>query len=282
MGQRTATWSESRGERGRLSVRGKRHRGILDGGREVRHMPSFPQRDRIAVVAALVAPLAVSALLVPLRTTLSTADVALILVVVVVAVAANGHRPAGVLAAVSAAAWFDFFFTQPYQRFTITKSDDIRTAVLLLLVGVAVSQLAARARRLQVIAITDAGYLARIHATADLAQSAKSTAAVVDHVREELVDLLELRGCRFEYGTLLGHPPRLEQDGTVVVGHKVWDADRLGFPQEETELRVFANGRFLGRYLLQPSPETAPPLQARLVAVTLADQVGAALDTAGR
>ena len=33
-----------------------------------------------------------------------------------VAVAANGYRLAGVLAALSAAVWFDFFLTQPYQR----------------------------------------------------------------------------------------------------------------------------------------------------------------------
>jgi K+-sensing histidine kinase KdpD len=38
---------------------------------------------------------------------------ALVLVVAVVAVAAIGNRLAGALAAVSAAAWFDFFFTVP-------------------------------------------------------------------------------------------------------------------------------------------------------------------------
>ncbi|MFC5802602.1 hypothetical protein [Streptomyces formicae] len=41
---------------------------------------------------------------------------------------------------------------------------------------------------------------------------------VVEQVRRPLVDVLELRGCRFEYGALLGHPPRLEQDGGVVMG----------------------------------------------------------------
>ncbi|MGW1075993.1 DUF4118 domain-containing protein [Streptomyces sp. NPDC002537] len=246
-------------------------------------MPGYVRqhRDRIALVAALLAPLAVAAVLVPLRDTLSNTDVALVLVVIVVAVSANGHRPAGVLSAVSAAAWFDFFFTRPYERFAITKSADIRTAVLLLLVGVAVSQLAARARRLEVVAITDAGYLARLHATADLAQSTKSSAAVVDHVRGELVDLLTLRECRFEYGTLLGHPPRLEPDGSVVVGRRTWDVERHGLPAEEIELRAFGNGRFLGRFMLRPTPGVTPPLQARLVAVTLADQVGSALDTRG-
>ena len=74
----------------------------------------------------------------------------------------------------SAAAWFEFFFTLPDYRSTIRSSADIITAVLLLVVGVAVSQLAARARRLQVTAITDAGYLAQIHQTVSLTQTARS------------------------------------------------------------------------------------------------------------
>ncbi|MEV7907982.1 DUF4118 domain-containing protein [Streptomyces anulatus] len=244
-------------------------------------MPRYLNRDRIALVAALVAPPAVAAVLLPFRAGVPNTSVALVLVVIVVAVAANGNRLAGALAAVSAAVWFNFFFTRPYQRFAITTAADIQTAALLLVVGLAVSQLAARARRLQVVAITDAGYLAQIHDTAELAQSAKAPDTVVDHVTAQLTTLLNLRGCRFEYGTLIGHPPRLEQDGAVVWGHRHWDVDRLGLPGEEIELRTFGNGRFYGRFMLDPTPGTVPPLQARLVAVTLADQVGAALDTAG-
>ncbi|WP_248963320.1 DUF4118 domain-containing protein [Sphaerisporangium perillae] len=232
-------------------------------------------------MAALVVPLAVCAVLVPFRASIVNTNVALVLAAIVVAVAANGHRLAGALAAVSAAVWFDFFFTQPHHRLTIAKAADIQTAVLLLIVGLVVSQLAARARRMRVIAITDADYLARVHATAELAQSAKTPDVVVAHVTAQLTDLLGLRGCRFEYGTLIGHPPRLEQDGSVVWGHRRWDVDRLGLPEEEVELRTFGQGRFYGRYMMDPMPGTFPSLQARLVAVTLADQAGAALDTAG-
>jgi hypothetical protein len=153
--------------------------------------------------------------------------------------------------------------------------------VLLLVVGLIVSQLAARARRLKVVTVTDAEYLARIHGTADLAQSATSADAVVGHVREQLTELLGLRGCRFEYGTLLGRPPRLEQDGTVVVGRRRWDVDSGGWPDGEIELRAYGNGRYLGRYMLTPGPGPVPSLQARLVAVTLADQTGVALDITG-
>jgi len=234
-------------------------------------------RDRAAVVAAVLLPLAVAAVLLPLRSSWSNTNVALVMVVAVVGVAAIGNRLAGALAAVSAAAWFDFFFTLPYERFTIARADDARTAALLLVVGVAVSQLAARARRLKVIAITDARYLAQIHETYELAHTARSPDAVIDHVREQLTSLLDLAGCRFEYGSLLGHPPRLESDGRVMVGHHICDVEQSGLPREEIELRTFGNGQYYGRFMLRPKPASRPSLQARLVAVTLADQAGRAL-----
>lgn len=240
-----------------------------------------PTRDRLALAAGLVAPFLVALALVPLRTDLSRTNAALILVVVVVAVAALGSRTAGVLAALSAAAWFDFFLTRPYRTFDITAAADIGTAALLLMVGLVVSQLAARARRLEVITVTDAGYLTRIHATAELVQSARSADAVVDHVRGELTGLLGLRACRFEYGTLIGQPARLEQDGSLTAGRRHKAVDAGDWPEGDIELRAYGNGRYQGRFMLTPGPGGIPPLQARLVAVTLADQTGAALDTAG-
>ncbi|MGI5451766.1 DUF4118 domain-containing protein [Streptomyces sp. CA-249302] len=238
-------------------------------------------RDRLALPAGLAAPFLAALALVPLRTDFSHTNSALLLVVVVVAVAALGSRTAGVVAALSATAWFDFLLTRPYETFDITATADVETAVLLLVVGVIVSQLAAHARRLEVITVTDAAHLARVHRTADLAQSANSANTVVDHVRRELTDLLGLRACRFEYGTLLGQPPRLEKDGGVTVGRRSWDVDAAGWPEGEIELRAYGNGHYLGRFMLTPGPVPTPPLQARLVAVTLADQTGSALDTAG-
>jgi hypothetical protein len=243
-------------------------------------MPRYLSRDRLALAAAVLAPLAVAAALVPLRDRLSGTNAALVLVVVVVAVASNGDRAAGALSAVSAAAWFDFFLTRPYQRFTITSAADITTAVLLLVVGLAVSQLAARARRLRVVTITSADYLAQIQQTTQLVQSGGAANTVVNQVREQLIRILELRGCRFELGTLLGQHPRLEHDGEILIGRTRWDVDHQGLPTGDLELRVQAGSRYYGRFMLQPTPLTTPTLQARLVAVTLADQVGAAYNRA--
>ncbi|MFE4962835.1 hypothetical protein [Streptomyces sp. NPDC056660] len=143
--------------------------------------------------AGLALPFLAALVMVPFRTDLSHTNAALVLVVVVVAVAALGSRLAG-------AAHEHSFLTRPYETFGISATADIETAVLLL----------------AVVTVTDEGYLARIHTTADLVRSAKS-ADVVDHVRGELTGLLGLSGCRFEYGTLLGQPTRL---GTTSAGSR--------------------------------------------------------------
>ena len=240
-------------------------------------MTRYLTRDWAAIAAALIAPLAAAAILLPFRSSWPNTNVALLLVVVVVAVAALGNRVAGAIAAIGAAVWFDFFFTLPYERFTIRSSADITTFVLLLVVGIAVSQLAAYARRLKVVAITDAGYLAQIHLAASLTQTAKSPDDVVDLVRGQLIAVLDLQECRFECGSLLGHPPRLEADGTVLAARGRWDVEQAGLPAEEIELRVFGGGQYHGRFMMRPQPGSRPSLQARLVAVTLADQVGRSL-----
>jgi hypothetical protein len=233
----------------------------------------WPRRDLAAVGAAILGPLAVSAALLPFRSYWSNTNVALLLVVVVVAAATAGNRVAGALAAAGAAIWFDFFFTLPYYRLTISSSADVITALLLLVTGLAVSQLAAWARRLKVIAVTDEGYLASMHGTAVLAHGSRSPEHVVDYVGAVLEDLLELREWRFEYGSLRSHPPRLNVDGSVVAGESSWDVEQDGLPPE-LELRVFDGEQYYGRFLLSPRPGSTPPLHARRVAVALAEQVG--------
>jgi len=240
-------------------------------------MRRYLTRDRIALVAALAAPLGAAVILLPFRASWSNTNVALLLVVVVVVgVAAAGNRVAGGLAAVSAAVWFDFFFTVPYERFAIHNSSDVTTAVLLLVVGLAVSQLAAWARRLHLTAITDAGYLTLIRQTASLAQQANSPDVVAGHVREQLIGLLDLEGCRFEPGSPPAHPARLAPDGSVMMGEYRWDIEQWGLPAGPVELRVYGAGQDYGRFMLKPKPGSQPSLQARLVAVTLADQAGRA------
>jgi len=240
-------------------------------------MTRYLTRDRAAIAAAVAGPLALAAILLPWRGSWPNTNVALLLVVVVVAVACLGNRLAGALAALSAAVWFDFFFTLPYDRLTIRHSADVTTFVLLLVVGVAVSQLAARARRLKAVMLADAGYFARIVDSAALTQEAGNPYDVIEHVRRQLIAVLDLRDCRFEAGKLLGHPPRLQQDGRVATRYGFWPVDEFGLPDEEVELRTFSGGQYVGRFMLVPGPGSRPSARARLVAVALADLAGHAI-----
>jgi hypothetical protein len=172
---------------------------------------------------------------------------------------------------------FDFFFTVPYDRFTISRSADVTTFALLLAVGVAVSQLAAWARRLKAVTVADAGYFTRIVSSAALTQQAGTPYEVVEHVRRQLIDVLGLQDCRFEYGKLLGQPPRLEQDGSIRTRYGHYPVDLSGLPAEEVELRTFSNGQYAGRFMLTPKPGARPSQRARLVAVALADLAGHAV-----
>ena len=233
------------------------------------------RRDLLAVVAGVAAPLALMAILVPFRTSFPNTDAALALMLVVVAVAASGYRLAGILAAVSAAAWFDFFLTRPYERFTITRTTDLETTILILVIGVAVTELAVWGRRQHLAAIRRAGYLEGINAAAEAVATGGSAVTLVDQVAAQLTRLLALRSCRFEYGVAgLGQPARLRHDGQVTAGGQVWERD--DWPGD-TELLVESHGLLQGRYLMLPAPGSRPTLEQRLVAVAFADQVGAAL-----
>jgi K+-sensing histidine kinase KdpD len=244
-------------------------------------MSRYVNRDRLAVLAALAVPLALSAILVPFRTSFPNTDAALALILVVVAVAANGNRPAGMLAAISAAAWYDFFLTRPYERFVITGRTDIETTVLLLVIGVAVTELAVWGHRQHAIASRRAGYLDGINSAAQAVATGSSPSVLIDHVTHQLTQVLTLRSCRFQHGVAgIGQPARLRHDGSVTAKHRAWPVDTEGFPPgTDLELLVESGGVFQGRFLMTPAPGVRPTLEQRLLAVALADQVGAALAT---
>jgi hypothetical protein len=242
-------------------------------------VPPWLTRDRLAVIAALAAPLVLTVILVPFRHSFPNTDAALALILVVVAVAANGYRLAGYLAALSAAVWFDFFLTRPYEHFSITRRADIETTVLLLVIGAAVTELAVWGRRQHAAASRRAGYLDGINAAARAVAAGDSPSELIDQVSARLTDLLSLRTCKFEYGKAgLGKPARLRNDGQVVTEHRTWDVPVEGLPSDtDIELLVENAGMLQGRFLMRAKPDAHPTLEQRLVAIAFAEQVGAAL-----
>jgi hypothetical protein len=225
------------------------------------------------------APVAAAASLVPLRPTMLSTNVALVLVTVVVAAAAAGGRQAGAIAAVAAALSFDFFYTQPYLRLRIASRDDVETTVLLLLVGLLVGHVAARGRRARSSADASHGEVRRIYRVAELVARGDDVSDVIMAAQAELTELLHLRSCRFEAPPFESGFERLERSG--VVSWRQYRLQRGGFelPPNGVELEVLGRGQQLGRFVLDPTPGAGVSLEQRVVAVAVADQVGAVLAT---
>ena len=238
-----------------------------------------PSPDRTAgllAAVAVLAPVAVAACLTPWRTRLAPADCALILVVVIVAVATSGRRWAAALCALSAALSFDFFLTRPYESLRITRTSDLVTEVLLVVVGLAVGDMAARGRSHRASARTGRDHLLAVHAVTELAADGSAPEDVAERAAAELCRLLSLRSCTFATGDT-GATARVGPDGVVRVGELAWATADLGLPHRGVDLPARSGGRVLGHFLLAPSPGVRIDLDALLVAVAIADQVGVAL-----
>jgi hypothetical protein len=99
------------------------------------------RRNLVAILAALAVPVVLTAILVPFRASFPSTDAALTLLLMVAAIAASGCRLAGLAAAASAAGWFDYSLTRPYERFGIGHPADIGTIIVMLAIGAAVTEL---------------------------------------------------------------------------------------------------------------------------------------------
>lgn len=212
----------------------------------------------------------------------SSTNVALVLMVVVVLGAAAGGRLAGVVSALTAALAFDFFQTEPIHSLRISSRDDIETAILLLIAGLVVGQIAARAQIVRVAVEASRSEIRRITHVAELAAEGEPAAEVIDAASVELTHLLSLGSCRFEQPPYTEPLQRLERSGVVIVPKQLITVSRMGrhgleLPAEGVELPVLQRGREVGRFVLVPTPGEGASLEQRVVAVAVADQVGAAL-----
>ena len=234
-------------------------------------------RDLVAVGVSVAAPAAVAAALIPARDQIGGVNVALVLAVVVVAVAAWGHRLTALLAAASAAVCFDVLHTRPYYSFSITQRNDAITTALLLIVGIAVGELAVWSRKQQAAAAAGSEDIARMHGVGDLVADGRPLDQVILAVAYELRHLLCLKACRFHSGLTTTARARIERDGEVVLHDVHWDVENMGLPGKEVVLPVQWGDFVFGRYVLVPTPGEPISRQRRLVAVALSDQVAAVM-----
>jgi hypothetical protein len=227
-------------------------------------------------VVALAGPVVAATLLVPLRAEIRTSNVSLVLVVVVVVAAVLGGRMGGAVAALVSMAAFDFFFTRPYDSFTINSRDDVETAVLLLIVGLIVGEVVVRARRSRVVAQESRAEVVRVRRLSELAAGGEPAGRLIGIVQGELVSLLPVRECRFEPLPFRHAVPELTHEGVRIPGSE----DAIGGSDGTVALPVFGDGRAVGRFVLQletGSTGIEVPPEDRALAVALADQLGTVL-----
>jgi hypothetical protein len=240
-------------------------------------------RHRPWVVAvAAVAPLALCAVIGAVPASVPDASAAVALVVLIVAAAATGVRAAGLVAAVSSAASFDFFLTQPYRSLAIDSAEDVEVAVLLLVVGVAVTELALWGQRQRADLGRQRGYLDGVMATAESVAQDVDLARVTTSVAARIREVLDLDRCEFVAGPALPGGPVLQRDGSVTHGGASLDVDRSGLPVDRAVLLPVHGGRATHGYfvLTSASHVARPTVDRRRVAVLLADQVAAAASPA--
>src|SRR5436853_2825620 len=144
------------------------------------------------------APIVAGAALVAVRGHVDPANVALVLGIIVVVAGSVGGRAAGAVAALTAAASYDFFHTKPYLSLLIPDADDVEMTVLLLVLGLISGQLAWRTRVAARQRDGGRGGLDQIRRLADQVARGHESADVIATARGELVELLRLVDCQVE------------------------------------------------------------------------------------
>jgi K+-sensing histidine kinase KdpD len=230
----------------------------------------------LARTAAVLLPLLTCALAATVRDAVPAAVVALVLVLWVVAAAATGDRAAGLLAAVSGGVWFDFFLTAPFQTLAIKGSGDLWVTLLLVVIGVAVTEIALWGRRQGLRAARRSGYLDGLVGTARLAADGDVPAAtLVDVVARQIADVLGADECRYEHGRPAGSTALLTHDGAVSRDDHLIDVDRVGLPtNDHVVIPVRRGSATVGHFLVTATSRVVyPSVEQRRVAALLADQV---------
>jgi hypothetical protein len=238
-------------------------------------------RSLLAVSLGGMVALVVAGLLVPVRDAVGNANVALVLAVVVVGAAAAGGRLAGGVTAALAAVAFDVAHSQPYGSLKVANADDLLAGALLLVVGMVAGELAerlhaTRRRRSQL------GELQRLRRVASRASSGDTSEDLTLQVGAELRECLSLQDCWFESAPsesprFWGELPRLEPDGSLSSRTYRWAAGGFELPRDGVVIPVWAASRLLGRFVLAPTAGVGVPIERRLVALALVDQLAVVL-----
>jgi hypothetical protein len=240
------------------------------------------RQSTIAYAIGGLLPIAAAAAMVGVRGEIDATNVALVLVLIVVATAAFGGRGPAALSAVIAALSYEFFFTRPFESLRIDRVDDLETTLILLAIGLTVGQLAVHAHHTRRDVTRGRDELASMRRMAERVASGASERELIDLAVTELTGLMGLVGCHYEIEATGPVLPVLERSGRIETSYRRVGPDgELALPPLGVRLPVVGNGHQIGSIVLDPDPTVGVTLETRVVAVALADQLGAALAARG-
>jgi K+-sensing histidine kinase KdpD len=173
----------------------------------------------------------VAALLTLARPQLHENHVTLVLVLAVAVVSAAGLRPAGLIAAVTTALAYDYFWTEPYYSFRIFDTQDILTVLLLVLVGGAIEQLSWWAGRQRAAAARRLDYLNALRRAAEPI-APETLATTLEAILDTMITVLDADSCDL----VLDHRlpvTVLHGDGSITRASRIMDVDTDGLPTDD-------------------------------------------------
>lgn len=227
----------------------------------------------LTLLLAAGAPFAAAAAWMPIRQGVPNTDLALGLVVMVMGLGWLARRPVVLVAAVSASFWFEFFDARPYGTLFIAHELDVETTLVLFVAAVVTGELAVEFSRHRSFTRRRAADLSSVQETAALLASGEEVATVLEVVAAQLVRLLGLSDCRFDAADVNSDALVVSREGGLSLR-----AGPAAAPARPTRaaLPVWGQGDILGYYSIEWGDEP-PGRDGLLVAITLADQAGAAL-----
>ena len=136
------------------------------------------------------------------------------------------------VAALTAALSFDFFLTRPYYSFRITRHQDLITELLLLVLGIAVGELAARGRGHLREATQSKETVALLHSVTELVAAGREPREVINAAFANLQQLLGLEDCYFTRRDPGNLSARINPQGELTVAGQTWATEDLGTPDQ--------------------------------------------------
>lgn len=225
--------------------------------------------------AAAFGPVLLAALLGLARDALTPTVVALVLVLAVVAVAAAGDRLSGVVAALSAALGYDVFFTRPFLSPAIASPADVELVVALVLVGLAVSEVAIRGRRAQAASARREGYLSGVAALLDLDEGT-SPAQRREALARAVGEVVGAERARWHDGPPDRRDAVVGPDGMLRVDGRVREPEREGLPTDRVTSVVASSPRGVtGHVSLTSAARVRRPTREQLRVAALLVRVAA-------